>query len=140
MPDKNPNATHATKGSSGDYCCRCSSALGPTAKRQPTRCDGESYCPRCFVWWRMRQESLALGVDGDTRGAGRPRFQAHQAAACRCQFCEWEVISFGAKPGESLRCGHCGKPGCIRLPIDDASMEELQEQIASAQEAVRKAS
>lgn len=137
---KNPKAEHATTGSRGDYCSRCASTLGPEAKRQPTNCDGEVFCPRCFVWWRMHQESLPLGVDGDPTGAGRPRFQAHQAAACRCQFCAWEVVSFGARPGEQLRCGHCGRPGCIRLPIDDETMGNLREEVRAAQEAARKAS
>ena len=137
---KNPKAEHATTGSNGDYCVRCKTAVGETVKRQPTRCDDETWCPRCFVWYRMGKETLPLGVDGDTRGAGRPRFQPHQAAACKCQCCEWEVVSFGALPGEPPRCSHCNRPGCIKLPIDDETMAAMVEPIRAAQDAVRRAS
>jgi hypothetical protein len=84
----------------------------------------------------MAQESAPLGADT----AGRhPRFQAHQAIACKCQFCGWTVVSFGALPGQSNHCSHCGRSGAMALPIDDASMSKMIDSIRHAQREAEKA-
>lgn len=98
-----PSSDHATVDSDGAYCCNCSSAVGTSAKCQPTDVEGEIFCPRCFVWKRMLIEP--------------ERFNASQAAAVKCQFCAWTTVCFGARPGAGLVCSHCGKGGAMRVPI-----------------------
>ncbi len=125
-------ANHAMSGSGGSYCCRCSSAMGEAVKVQPTIVDGSVYCPRCFCWWRMNQNT-GEGFQGANR------FNATQAAACKCQFCGWTVISFGARPGERLRCTHCSRPGCIKIPLEEGMFTKVErEAIADAARAGEK--
>jgi len=129
MPDPN----HATKGSGGGYCCRCSSSLGEAVKVQPVNVDKETYCPRCFVWWRMNQPT-------EDMTHGQPRFNATQACAAKCQFCAWTVVSFGALPGQRLRCSHCGGAGAVPVIIPrDGLTEREREAIREAQDETRKA-
>ncbi len=99
-----PSPKHAASKSDSGYCCNCASAVGPEAKVQPTSCDGEIWCPRCFTWKRAALEP--------------ERFNSSQTAAVRCQFCAWVTISFGARPGMGLICSHCRSPGALRIPID----------------------
>jgi len=126
---KGPN-NHATKGSGGCYCCRCSRPLGESTKVQPFNVDGETFCPRCGVWWRMNQPE-------EQGTQGKPRFNSHQAAAGTCQFCEWEVITFGAQPGRQLLCSHCLKPGVIRVPLEKGMFSPLE--IAAMADAMERA-
>jgi len=86
-------------------CCHCGSSVGPDAKVQPTTVDGETWCPRCFVWIRMHRE--------------RERFDASQTAVVRChaQGCGWESVSFGVEGGSRFRCGHCGQFMALLVPL-----------------------
>jgi hypothetical protein len=85
-------------------CCRCKRAVGDDVKVQPTRVDGEVFCPGCFVTRRMREEPS--------------RFNATQACAATCPICKWVSVSFGAIPGQRLRCGYCLRMTARRLPIE----------------------
>lgn len=99
-------------------CCRCTRPVGPNAMVQPTNVDGEIYCPPCFVTRRMREEP--------------GRFNATQACAATCAICRWETVSFGAIPGQRLRCGHClrftaRKLDFARLPLLSAETRAIEE-------------
>jgi len=85
-------------------CCRCASSVGDEAKVQPSIVDGEVYCPRCFVTRRMREEP--------------ERYNATQACAAQCVRCEWLTVSFGARPGSKLRCGHCLSFMALAVPLE----------------------
>ena len=127
-----PSANHAISGANGNYCVRCSSSIGDAVKVQPFNVDGETYCPRCACWWRMHQPEEQGTHD-------QPRFNASQCCVAKCQFCEWIALSFGAQPGRQLRCGHCGKPGAIRMRIDQSAFTKIeQEAIRDAQERTMK--
>lgn len=116
MPDPN----HATKGSGGAYCCRCTSALGESVKVQPTTCDGEAYCPRCFVWKRMN-EPEEQGTDG------QPRFNASQCAAAECTRCGWTIVTFGNRPGQrKARCNHCNSDRAILVAIPKGALTNTE--------------
>lgn len=111
-------------------CCRCSSSIGDAVKVQPqnvTPVDGkggiETMCPRCFVWVRMREEP--------------ERFNASQAAVAKCQFCQWVMVSFGARPGAGLRCFHCGREGAILLAPRPEDMAELNDLVRATQDKLR---
>ena len=112
-----PSSNHATRGSGGGYCCNCSSAVGDAVKVQPTNCDGETWCPRCWVWKRCAMEP--------------DRWQAHRTAACVCQFCGWTVVCFGVRPMFPPRCSHCGRPGARLIRPTD---EDLKAAIRGVQE------
>lgn len=118
------SAKHATTGSDGADCCRCSSSVGSAVKVQPTNVDGEIHCPRCFVWLRMAEEP--------------ERFNASQACVVRCQFCQWVSVSFGARPGHGLTCMRCMRGGAIAERVDPAFIEPWKEAIRATQEQVRK--
>jgi len=95
-----------------DRCCHCLSSVGPTAKVQPTNADGETWCPPCFVFRRMAAEP--------------ERFNATQAAPVRCMLCGWVSVSFGALPGKSLMCGHCGKFSGLKLRLDEMPFTKIE--------------
>jgi hypothetical protein len=125
-----------SKQPSGLTCCNCFSRVGDDVKVQPqniTPADGkgptEIWCPRCFVWVRMRQEP--------------ERFTAHQSCVAKCQFeaagCGWISVSFGARPGAGLRCFHCGRGGAARVEPRPEDIAEMGELLKHAQEEMRKA-
>jgi hypothetical protein len=94
-------------------CSRCASTVGDGVKVQPTTVDGEKFCPRCFVWWRMASEPS--------------RFNASQACVVKCQHCEWTAISFGGRPGGGgLRCSNCGQGGAQRIRIEADMLSNLE--------------
>jgi hypothetical protein len=99
-------------GAAGHYCKRCSSAVGESVKVQPCNCDSETFCPRCFVWWRMNAEP--------------DRFNASQACVVKCQFCAWTAPSYGGQPGKGLRCSQCGKWGALKVPIDPSMLTPVE--------------
>lgn len=118
--DRSDIANHAIKGSGGAYCCRCASPVGDAVKVQPTNCDGEIYCPKCFVWGRMNERT-------EQGTHGKPRFNASQACAAVCRsFCGFTMLCFGAEPGKGLRCSHCGKPGAQMIPLNQQSFTKLE--------------
>jgi len=103
------------------HCSHCQSTIGDEAKVQPTHVDGETFCPRCFVWRRIHAEPA--------------RFNASQMAAVRCQICGWQSVSFGVNPAsfQAARCGHCLGFCALVLPLEEmpmtrkeaAAMEEI---------------
>jgi hypothetical protein len=96
-------------------CCHCGSSVGDSVLVQPTVCDGDTWCPRCFVWHRMNQRSES---GTETTTASAPRFNASQACAAKCTACGWLVLSFGMQPGQRLaRCSHCGQNRAILVPV-----------------------
>jgi hypothetical protein len=117
-------------------CDRCASAIGEDAKVQPTTVlrpnDGVlegTYCAYCMVWWRANQ-SAGDGWGGgtaNTSGHNHAQFNPTQMCVARCQFCHWVAVSNGARPGEQLRCGHCGKPGAIAVQPPAEYLETMRE-------------
>ena len=100
----------AAKG--GSYCARCSSTLGESVKVQPNTVDGETFCPMCFVWWRMNAEPT--------------RFNASQACVVKCQFCSWTAVSYGGQPGPGLRCSQCGRGGALKVPVPKTMLTSME--------------
>lgn len=92
-------------------CRNCGREIGAEVKVQPTNVDGEQFCPRCFVGVRMNMEP--------------ERFNASQTAAVRCQFCKFESVTQGARPGSGLRCGNCHRFGCLRVPLGEMPVGKL---------------
>lgn len=110
-----------------DSCCHCGSSVGDAAKVHPVNVDGdgETWCPRCFVSRRMRDEPGC--------------FNASQAAAVKCARCGWVTVSFGARPGrDSLMCFHCWTPCARKLPLV-LSRGEFKQIAEIADEAARAA-
>lgn len=111
-------------------CCHCASSIGDDVQVHPQFVTDakdaskvEVYCPRCFVWWRMRQEP--------------ERFQAHQACVARCQFCHWTMVSFGARPGGSLLCFHCHSTGAVPIEPRPEDLVAMNEVIQAARDEIR---
>lgn len=130
-----PSANHAIKGSGGFYCCRCSSSVGDAVKVQPVFCDGDVFCPRCMVWFRMHQP--------DEQGThGAPRFNAAQCCVAKCSYneCGWTAMCFGAPRGGHPICGNCGRPGAVPIMLkDDMFTKEERDAIAETVQAGLKA-
>lgn len=78
-------------------CSLCHQPVGDAAKVQPTTCDGQVFCPPCFATKRAPQEPKRFGV----------------LAAVKCQFCKW--ISLALTNKASAACGHCKRPGALRV-------------------------
>lgn len=117
-----------------EKCDHCYSGIGESAKVQPFTVkrpdDGKvegTYCPMCMVWWRATQSS------GDG-WHGHAQFNASQMCVARCQFCHWTMVSFGARPGEGLRCSHCNRPGAIKVPPEREHLKLLKELLEHARE------
>lgn len=106
------SSNHAITGSGGSYCCFCSSSVGPQAKVHPQNVDNETWCPRCFVWWRMGMEP--------------GRFNASRSAAVQCQFCGWITVSHGVSVRGAARCFHCNAGGAILLNPTKEQMKEAE--------------
>ncbi len=97
-----------------DKCCHCSSPVGESAKVQPTDCDGETWCPPCFVGVRMHQEP--------------DRFNATMTGVAQCTRCGWKSVTFGSRnPGGALMCGHCTGFYGKRVPLEQLHIPARQQ-------------
>jgi hypothetical protein len=121
-------------------CRRCGTRIGDGPKISPIRVDDghgdrpdhrETYCPWCFISFRTFQPNEQGWIEPN--GKVNTRFRGDQMAVAKCQICGWTAVSFGARPGQNLRCGMCHRGGAIPMRPNaemqrhmDAALEEAR--------------